>query len=108
MSELSQAPEALDLRWRRGDPVSLSFTVAGVNWSGSYVAQIRTQRAPRALVAELTVSVSYSAPDTAFVLSMTEAASLKVPAGTYDWDLQVVGGVTRLAGAVTVDQDVSS
>ena len=105
---LSQDAESLNLEWVEGDPISLAFTVQAVNWSGTYQAQVRQQpRADSDVLISLTVSATYDAPDTDFTLTATAVASAGVPAGEYVWDLQQVGGVTRLRGKVRVTPQVT-
>ncbi len=38
---ISQDADIVDLVWVEGDPISLAFTVADVDWSGNYTAQVR-------------------------------------------------------------------
>lgn len=93
----------------QGDPISLTFTVADVDWSGSYTAQVRKRQNPTAeLLGTLTVSASYTAGvGTTFVLSMTAILSNDIPAGSWYWDMQQVGGVTRLRGVAHVVAQVT-
>lgn len=103
---LSQETQRLDLKWVAFDPVDLEFWVADVDWHGVYTAQVRAEPHRHAkLLAELTVTATYTAPDTHF--SLTLADSSKVPSGGY-WDLQEEGGPTRLAGRVIVTADVTA
>lgn len=102
---VSQDATELDLAWVEGDPLSLAFTVTDVDWSGTYTAQVRATPASAVLLA-LTVTATYSAPDTAFTLTATAVANT-VPAGRFVWDLQQTGGVTRLAGEVRVRAEVT-
>lgn len=105
---ISQDADIVDLVWVEGDPISLAFTVADVNWSGSYTAQVRASTDPDAtLLLSLTVTATYSAPDTAFTLAANAAASAAVTAGRYVWDMQQVNGVTRLRGVVRVEPQVT-
>lgn len=106
---LSQAANTLDLEWVEGDAVALAFTATSVNWSGTYLAQIRTSRNPTStLMGALTVVATFDGTNTLFTLSMSQANSALIPAGVYYWDLQQVGGTTRLQGAVTVDYQVTA
>ena len=108
MAELSQAPVKLNLKWRAGDPVSLSFTVSGADWSGTYVAKVNGSKSTgRATVGTLTVSAAYSAPDTTITLTMSASDSAAITPGTYAWDLKLSGGATKLAGTVVVEEDTS-
>lgn len=102
---LSQDAEALDLAWVEGDPLSLAFSVADVNWSGTYTAQVRSSPSG-SLLLTLTVTATFDTPDTDFTLTATAAANT-VPAGSWWWDLQQVGGVTRLSGVVKVRAQVT-
>lgn len=105
---ISQDAEVVDLEWVEGDPISLAFTVAAVNWSGTYQAQVRAQPAEDSpVLLTLTVTATFDTPDTDFTLTATAVASAAVGAGGYHWDLQQVGGVTRLRGAVRVRPQVT-
>jgi hypothetical protein len=103
---LSQDAEVLNLEWVEGDPISLAFTVAAVNWSGTYQAQVRAQPNADTVLLTLTVTAVFNSPDTAFTLTATAGANT-VPPGEYVWDLQQVAGVTRLRGKVRVTAQVT-
>lgn len=107
---LSQDACELNLEWVAGDPVSLAFVVDQVDWSGTYVAQVRRKQNPSAeLLGTLIVSAVYTAGvGTAFTLTMSEANSENVPAGSWWWDMQEVNGVTRLRGTVHVVAQVTN
>lgn len=106
---ISQGANVLNLEWTEGDAISLAFTAVNVNWAGTYAAQVRTARSISAtLMGSFTVTATFSGTNTAFTLVMSQANSALIPAGGYYWDLQQVGGVTRLTGVVTVDQQVTS
>lgn len=103
---LSQVAQSLDLQWTANDPVSLSFVVQGADWSGTYLAQVRLgPDRSSGLLATLSVSAVYAAPNTTFVLTLANSSGVPLSGGF--WDLQQVGGVTRLAGKVFVVKDVS-
>ena len=105
---VSQAEEGVNLVWVEGDPISLAFSVADVDWSGTYTAQVRAGYGTTypSLLA-LTVTATFDTPDTDFTLTATGTLSAAVPAGRYVWDLQQTGGVTRLGGVVTVRGQVT-
>lgn len=106
---ISQSSATLNLEWVEADPVSLAFAVAGVNWAGTYTAQVRSARSATAtLMGTLTVTATFDGTNTNFTLSMSQANSALIPSGTYYWDLQQVGGVTRLGGVVKVDLQVTA
>lgn len=107
---ISQDAVELDLEWVAGDPVTLSFIVKDVDWSGTYVSEIRMRQNPTAqLLGTLTVSAVFTAGvGTAFTLTMIKANSELVPAGSWAWDMEQVGGVTRLRGTVHVVQQVTT
>lgn len=103
--ELSQDAEELDLKWRSHDVVNMTFTVADVDWAGTYKAQVRDRPSRKgALLAELNVTATLVDGDTLFTLALADSST--VPNGGF-WDLQQVGGPTRLAGRVIVVQDVT-
>lgn len=106
---ISQDACQLGLEWVESDPVSLSFTVSDVDWSGTYDSQVRRKQNPNAeLLGTLTVTAVYTAGvGTAFTLVMSEGDSSLIPAGNYWWDMQEVNGVTRLRGPVTVVGNVT-
>jgi hypothetical protein len=105
---LSQDAEQLNLEWVEADPVSLAFRVAAADWSGTYTAQIRARhKAVGELIGTLTVTAVLDGADTLFTLTLTEAESGEIVSGQYYWDMQQVGGVTRLAGYVSVKQQVT-
>lgn len=107
---ISQDAVELDLEWVAADPVTLSFIVKDVDWSGSYIAEIRRRQNPTAeLLGTLTVSAVYTVGvGTAFTLTMSKVNSELVPAGSWAWDMEQVGGVTRLRGTVHVVQQVTT
>lgn len=109
MPLLSQDADSLDLQWIFGDPIDLEFLVQGVNWTGSYTAQVRHGRTRTdTLMLTLAVVASLVGVDTQFVMTASSANSLLVPAGgQYYWDLQQTGFRTRLKGRVFVESDVS-
>lgn len=105
---LVQSDDDLNLRWVAGDPVSLSFSAQGANWTGSYVANIRVARDPAStLVGTFTATATFDGTNTNFVLTLSSGQSATILAGLYFWDLQQTGGVTRLRGTVTVDTQVT-
>lgn len=105
---LSQDSQKLGLKWRHGDPVSIQFTVKGVDWTGTYKAQIK-KVSNMALVGELTVISAVVGEDTLFTLTMSGANSISVPPSTeLWWDMQLIGGPTRLDGPVRVSPQVTT
>lgn len=105
---LSQDAEELNLSWVEGDPVSLAFNVADIDWSGGYILQIRARANPAAspLLMDLIVTANYVAPDTEFLLASTAVLNTLGP-GKYKYDMQQVNGLTRLRGTVIVVAQVS-
>jgi len=103
ISVLNQAAERCDLRWTENDPISFEFIAKDVDWSGSYVAEIRGQ-VSRGLLSTLTVTATFASGDTTFTMIADTTESAKTPAGTHVWDLQQVGGVTRLSGYAYVQR----
>lgn len=104
---LSQDAIQINLEWIAGDPVTLSFVVAGTDWSGTYTSHIRNRRNPSStLIAELTVTATFDGTDTEFMLSL--ANSTQIPEGTYYWDCQAVGGKTFFSGSVNVKPQVTA
>lgn len=105
---VSQDAQVVDIVWVAGDYVSLAFTVSGVNWAGSYISQVRTDTSPTAtLMGSFVVTAVYDGANTLFTLTMSAANSALIPAGNYYWDIQQVGGLTRLRGSVRVLGQVS-
>jgi hypothetical protein len=106
---ISQDASELGLEWVEGDPISLSFTVKDVDWSGTYEAQVRRKQNPTSeLLGTLTVTATYTAGvGTLFTLTMSAIDSGLIPAGNFWWDMQEVGGVTRLRGPVHVVSQVT-
>lgn len=106
-----EAQEIGPFGWTAADPVSLSWRV-NVDWSGTYVAQIRKARKPTAaLIGTFTVTAVFDSleyPDeTLFTMVISEADSLPILAGKYVADIQQVGGVTRVWGTVKVGPQVT-
>ncbi len=103
--QVSQSNFDLGLNWYKGDPVSLSWVVLNVNWSGTYTAAIYKDETAAALLATPTVTATYSAVtgDTTFVFSLSDAASDSVPAGLWYYKVRETAGLTRFAGSVEVD-----
>lgn len=109
VATISQDAGVVHIEWIRGDPISLAFTVENVNWSGAYTAQVRRSQDPTSdLLGTLTVVATFSSPNTGFVLSMSAANSLLIPAGVWAWDLQATGSVTRLRGRAIVVEQVTA
>lgn len=109
MAFISQDAQELGIEWVEADPISLAFTISTVDWSGSYIAQVRRRQNPNAeLLGTLIVTATYTAGvGTAFTLTMSENDSALIPAGSFWWDMQEVGGVTRLRGPVHVVSHVT-
>jgi hypothetical protein len=108
MALLDASADRLDLKFTEGDPLSFAFSVADVDWSGTYLAQIRTAYDAATVATTLTVVATFNTPNTDFTMTASAAAntlSPGSPAGV--WDLQVVGGATRLSGRVIVEPQVS-
>lgn len=86
----------------------MGFTALGVDWSGTYTAQIRKKATDTIVLATLGVTATFNTPDTDFVLSLSAADSRTLGAGKFVWDLQDTGvELTRLTGTVEVSQDVT-
>lgn len=100
---ISQSPFDLQLEWYAGDPVSLSWKVLGVNWSGTYTGGVYKDVACTQLLATATITATYSSPDTTFVFSLSDAASDAVPAGLWYWKVREQAGLTKFAGSAEVD-----
>lgn len=108
VSTLTQEPSGLNLAWRTGDAVNMRFVIRNADWTGTYLAEVRASATSATVLATLTVTATLCGLDTEFILTLSEANSLLVPAGKYVWDLQdTVINLTRLTGTVTVSQDVS-
>lgn len=103
IAQISQSNFDLGLNWYKGDPVSLSWIVKNINWSGTYTGAIYKDETATALLATATVTATYSAPNTTFVFTLSDAASDAVPAGLWYYKVREVAGLTRFAGSVQVD-----
>ena len=105
IAQLSQDAIDLELGWYKGDPVSLSFKVLDVDWSGTYTAGVYKDATAATLLQALTVSATYSAVtgDTTFTLTMSDADSDNVAGGLWYWKCRQQNGLTRFAGPVRVD-----
>ena len=98
---VSQDAVELGLEWYPGDPVSLTWRVAAVNWSGTYTAKLRDNSSPDSTeVATFTVTATYDAGQewTTFLVTLATA----IPTGSYWWSCKQTGGVTRFSGMVQV------
>lgn len=102
--ELSQDSIDLTLKWHQGDPVSLSFRVLDVDWSGTYTGAIYTDDTAATQLAAFTVTATYDAGQerTTFTLTMSDSTSDSVPAGLWYWKIRQTAGLTRFEGAVEV------
>lgn len=97
---VTQEATELNLTWSEGDDVSLSVIVEDADWSGTYTGVVRDKADPSSTqMLVLTVSASYSAPDTTFTISNTNTSD--VPAGTYYWSAKT-STITRFFGTVIV------
>ncbi len=88
----------------------MRFVVLDADWTGNYVAQVRRRPTDTDVLATLTVTTNLinSSTDTEFILTLSEADSILLPAGKYYWDLQDTDvDLTRLTGEVAVSQDVT-
>lgn len=93
----------IGLEWYPGDPVSLSWIAEGVDWHGTYTAAVREFSDPdSAVLATFTVTAIHSSNHTTFTLTLTDAQSDAVPAGTWWFSCREVAGVTRFSGPVNV------
>jgi hypothetical protein len=115
MADVSQAAAKIGtIKWTEGDPISLQWRV-NVDWSGTYICQIRASRKPTAtLLGTLTILAEWDTLayplETLFTMTMSEANSELIPAsGTkkYYLDMQELGGVTRIWADVVVEPQVS-
>lgn len=98
---VSQDAISLGLQWYPGDPVSLSWRVADVNWSGTYVAKLRENQNPTsAEILTFTVTAVYDAVE--LWTTFTVTTNTAVAAGDYWWSCKLQGGVTRFSGMVVV------
>ena len=106
---ISQDAKELGLEWVQGDPISLAFLVLEADWSGTYISQVRRKQNPNAeLLGTLDVTAVFTpGVGTAFTLTMPENESQAIPGGNFNWDMQQVGGVTRLRGTVHVVSHVT-
>jgi hypothetical protein len=98
---VSQDAVALGLEWYPGDPVSLTWRVADVNWSGTYTAKLRKYESPDSEeLATFTVTATYDPGQEWTTFLVTLATSIS--AGQYWWSCKQTGGVTRFSGLVIV------
>lgn len=105
---LSQDAAELDLEWVEGDPISMQFDVADIDWSGDYLLHIKKRHgASQDILMSLTVLALYALPDTTFTLTASAAANV-LKSGEFVYDMQQVGGVTRLRGKVLVRPQVTA
>jgi hypothetical protein len=98
---VSQDAVDLGLEWYPGDPVSLTWRVAAVNWSGTYTAKLRKNENPSSEeLATFTVTATYDAVNlwTTFVVTLATS----IPQGEYWWSCKQTGGTTRFSGLVIV------
>ena len=104
--ELSQNAIDLTLKWYVGDPVSLSWKVLDVNWSGTYTGAVYTDNTASTQLAAFTVTATHDVPsnDTTFTVTMSDATSDSVPAGLWFYKIRQTAGLTRFAGAVIVNE----
>jgi hypothetical protein len=99
---VSQEAYDLGLEWYPGDPVSLSWRVAAVNWAGTYVAKLRANSDVNSTeIATFTVTATYDSVNLWTTFLVTLATS--VPQGNYYWSCKQTGGMTRFSGNVYVD-----
>ena len=92
---ISQDAEVVSLVWVEGDPISLAFTVADVNWSGTYTAQVRATPASAVL---LTLTVT--ATTNARVATVTVASDIAAANQIVGW-LSATAGGAALATSLT-------
>lgn len=95
----------LGLAWYPGDPVSLSWRVLNVDWSGTYTAKVRKFADPTSTeLATLTVTATYDAGQerTTFTVTLSDAASDAIAEGKYWWSCRQSAGLTRFSGPVEV------
>lgn len=103
--QISQSNFDLGLRWYKGDPVSLSWIVLDVDWSGTYTGAVYKDETAASLLASFTITATYNAgtENTTFTATLSDAASDAVPAGLWYWKCRQTAGLTRFAGSVQVD-----
>lgn len=108
---LTQDAKDVHLALVAGDPISFAFYVADVDWSGGYDAHVRFSRDEPADVEPLlalAVTAVFDVEDNRTLFTLTAPASANTLKGRrYFWDLQQVGGVTRLSGEVRVRGQVT-
>lgn len=93
-AEVSQLPVMLALRWRAGDPVSLSVRVLDNDWTGTYTADVNGTA--------VTVVATLDGTDTVFVFTLAAGASTTLGAGRFDFQCRNTAGLTRFAGLAVV------
>lgn len=98
------APYAdLDLKVHQGAPWSFAWTVAANDWSGTYTCDVRVGRSEAAaLVAEPTVTATFSDPDTDFLVELSKVDADLMAPGVYYYDLRKSTGEVRSAGRVMI------
>jgi hypothetical protein len=100
-------PMDVTLKWTAGDPVSFAFTAMDLDWSGSYQLQVRDTYLPAGTVArELDVTAVLVGANTVF--TFTGPALPGEKPGLHVWDVQQVGGVTRLGGKARIRGQVTA
>lgn len=109
VAKVSQAPEELDLEWTEFDPFSMQWIARGVDWHGTYKAQVRTQGSlDGTVICPLDVTAEYVAPDTVFVAALDLETSRTVATGNYFWSVLDTEGPTRFAGKAFVRPSVTA
>lgn len=101
----------LDIVWTQGDPVVIDFTAPDVAavWGDAFQAQVRAKAAPLSpVLGTFSVGAVVDGADLAITLTMPSDDSVLIPAGRYRWDMQEVGGVTRVGGWARVKGSVTT
>lgn len=106
-AEIDASAAQLDLRMTEGDTIRFNFLVPGVaDWAGSsFLCQVRTDYDSIDVIATLSVTATASGADVIILIS--SAAVPALVAGSYVWDMQEVGGITRFGGLFFVERQVS-
>ena len=109
--EIDASAADLDLRMTEGDPIAFNFLVLdAASWAGAtWACEVRASRSVSGtLLTSLAVTAVVESVTNLDVHITAAADPDLVATGSYWWDMQEVGGMTRFSGQFFVMPQVST
>lgn len=102
ITDLDERSQIVNKRVIQGAPIDETWTIKGEDWSGTYVAQMITTDEVPTLVASMTATAVYTAPNTQVSIFAPRSTMLGVAPGTYRWAMRDTDGWVPFRGMIVV------